>query len=170
MLLKLNQIAIIRTDTLYGLVARISDKEAVEKVYQLKSRDFTKQCIVLVPNKEAIGVHGYLVDDISKNYNGAVTVVVPKTSEPEWITRGGDTVAYRIPKSKELQELLLETGPLIAPSANPQGFPPARTIAEAKAYFGDRVDIYKDSGEVPVEMLPSTLIEVMENGEQVVLR
>lgn len=170
MILKLAQVAILRTDTIYGLVAKVSDKEAVEKVYQLKGRDFTKPCIILASSKEAIGKYGQLVEDVSQKYSGAVTVVVPKTTEENWVTRGGDTVAYRIPKNKELQEILLKTGSLIAPSANPQGLPPARNITEAKAYFGETVDLYIDGGEVSEDAQPSKIIEITEGGEQRVLR
>ena len=43
---------------------------------------------------------------------------------------------------------LEQTGPLIAPSANLQGQPPAKNIQEAYEYFGDAVDLYVDGGTV----------------------
>lgn len=50
------------------------------------------------------------------------------------------------------------TGPLVAPSANLEGLPPAKTIKEAKKYFGKNIQIYLDGGKL--ESLPSTLIEI----------
>jgi L-threonylcarbamoyladenylate synthase len=169
--LKSGQVAVIRTDTLYGLVARVSDQEAVEKVYTLKGRDFTKPCIVLVADKEVIGEYGNMVADVTKKYQGQpVTVVVPKTNEPEWITRGGNSVAYRITQDEALREFLKETGSIIAPSANPQGLLPASNIAEAKEYFGDRVDIYIDGGLVPDGTKPSVIVEVQPDGSEKIMR
>ncbi len=72
-----------------------------------------------------------------------------------------------MPDKSELIELLKETGPLVAPSANPQGKPPAKTIDEAQAYFGDSVDHYEDAGVVEGE--PSTIIS-FQNGEMTVIR
>lgn len=165
------QVAVLRTDTLYGLVARVSDQEAVEKIYSLKGRDFNKPCIVLAADQESIGEYGKLVDQMTKKYQGqSITVVVPKSHEPAWVNRGGNSVAYRIPQDEKLQTLLRETGPLIAPSANPQDLLPARTIEEAKEYFGDQVDIYIDGGEVPRNVIPSRIIEVLADGTEKILR
>ena len=168
--LQKGQVAILRTDTLYGLVASMSDEEAVEKVYQLKGRDFTKPCIVLVSDEASIGEYGDLVAGVSSQYTEPTTVVVPSTTEPSWITRGGDTVAYRIPHDEALRALLKETGPLIAPSANPQGLPPAKNIEEAREYFGQQVDHYLDGGEVSSQMVASQLIQVNTDGSQIKLR
>jgi L-threonylcarbamoyladenylate synthase len=92
------------------------------------------------------------------------SVVVSVTNEPEWITRGGTTVAYRVPQNEELKSILKATGPLIAPSANPEGLPPARTLEEAREYFGEQVDLYVDGGEVPLDTMPSHIIALDEKG------
>jgi L-threonylcarbamoyladenylate synthase len=63
--------------------------------------------------------------------------------------------------------LLQRTGPLIAPSANFEGEPPASTIRAAKKYFGKKVDFYADAGRLVSR--PSTLIK-MEKGWLIVLR
>lgn len=84
-----------------------------------------------------------------------------------YLHRGTKTLAFRVPKPKWLRKLLLETGPLVAPSANIEGKPPARTIREAKKYFGKKVDLYKDGGRI--EAKPSTLIEI-KKGRLAVLR
>jgi L-threonylcarbamoyladenylate synthase len=62
---------------------------------------------------------------------------------------------------------LKKTGPLAAPSANPQGLPPAKTIEEAKNYFGERIDFYLDAGRMPGKS--SKLIEI-SNGKINILR
>ncbi len=51
-----------------------------------------------------------------------------------------------MPADKALHTFLKKTGPLVAPSANLQGVPPAETIAQAKKYFGNTVDFYLAGG------------------------
>jgi len=62
-----------------------------------------------------------------------------------------------MPKNKELIEILRISGPLVAPSANPEGFKPAENIKEAKKYFGDKV-FYLNRGNLVSK--PSKLIDL----------
>ncbi|MBW6431834.1 Sua5/YciO/YrdC/YwlC family protein, partial [Patescibacteria group bacterium] len=57
-------------------------------------------------------------------------------------------------------------GPLIAPSANPEGMPPALNITIAKEYFGSKVDYYRDSGNLEGEA--STIIDLSSNNPKVI--
>lgn len=165
-LLKRGGIAVVRTDTLYGLVARADDEAAVERIYAVKHRDPTKGFIVLVADEWMLYDRPPMADEpvISTMWPGPVSVVLPSPSAPKWLQRAGDTIAYRCPADAELRTLLARTGPLVAPSANPEGSPPAATIDEAITYFGDSVDAYVDSGTVPSDTPPSQLIVIHENG------
>ena len=165
-LLKQGGVGILRTDTLYGIVARADNEAAVERVYQLKHRNEAKSPIVL------IGLLSQLFDRpdeatarlIDEQWPGKVSIIVPSSASPSWIRRDNGSVAYRLPADETLQSLLQKTGPLIAPSANPESEPPARNIDEATAYFGNKVDFYVDEGEV-VDDAPSRLLRVAESGE-----
>ncbi len=164
-------VAVIRTDTLYGLVARIDDEQAVEKVYELKRRDTDKPCIVLIPDASYVPAHQESINRLTEKHKGIPTsILVPKSTEPSWITRGQDLVAYRIPQDENLRAVLKKTGPIIAPSANPQGLPPAKNIQEAQEYFGQSVDCYVDGGEVSPEIGASQLIQVNPDGSETQLR
>ena len=105
---------------------------------------------------------------ITELWPGRVSVIL-NCPYPEfrYLHRGTDTVAFRLPEKNQLIDLLKEVGPLVAPSANPEGKEPAKTIEEAKGYFGDKVDFYLDEGQVLG--LPSTLVAI-ENGKPVVKR
>lgn len=48
------KVAIIPTDTVYGLAADALNEMGVEKIYELKGRDTSKPCNVLVSNIEMI--------------------------------------------------------------------------------------------------------------------
>ncbi|MGH7217943.1 MAG: L-threonylcarbamoyladenylate synthase [Candidatus Microsaccharimonas sp.] len=163
-------IAVVRTDTIYGIIARASKKKAVEKVYEVKHRDPLKQCIVLIPGSGAIREHSALIAKYSSPDQPPTSIVLPKTNEHDWVLRGGATVAYRVVRDEFLKKVIQAVGPVIAPSANPEGMPPARTIEEAKAYFGDVVDVYIDGGEVPEDVQASRIIEVTTDGTVKVIR
>jgi L-threonylcarbamoyladenylate synthase len=163
-------IAVVRTDTIYGIIARASKKKAVEKVYEVKHRDPTKQCIVLIAGSGAVREHSALIAKYSSPDQPPTSVILPKTNEHDWVLRGGDTVAYRVVRDDFLKRVVQAVGPVIAPSANPEGLPPARTIEEAKAYFGDAVDVYIDGGEVPEDIQASRIIEVAADGTVNVIR
>ena len=157
-------IVVIRTDTIYGVIARTSDEAAVEKVYAIKKREADKQCIVLIASPTDVPERGAMIEKVTKAEHIPTSVVVPATHEPEWILRGGDSVAYRLVKNDLLKQIIEKVGPVIAPSANPEGKPTARNISEAKSYFGDHVDLYVDGGEVPRTMHASQIIRIKPDG------
>lgn len=163
-------IAVVRTDTIYGIIARASKKKAVEKVYAVKHRDPSKQCIILIPGSGAVREHSAQIAQFSTPDQPPTSVIVPKTNEHEWLLRGGDTIAYRVVRDEFLKKVVQAVGPVIAPSANPEGLEPARTIEEAKAYFGNEVDIYIDGGEVPAEVQASRIIQVNKDGTVTIIR
>lgn len=163
-LLNTGAIGILRTDTLYGVVAKADNEQAVKRVYELKGRDETKSPIVLIAHQvqmyDATPVKiKQLLNDV---WPGPVSVITPSVLAPLWIRRGNSSVAYRMPAVEALRRLLNATGPLIAPSANPQGSIPATSIEEAVAYFGDQVDFYVDGGSVE-DNTPSQLLQITKD-------
>lgn len=159
-------VGILRTDTLYGFVASANNEQAVERVYAIKDRSDTKSPIVLVSSldqlfEEPSDIERKLLD---KKWPGKVSVILPSQNAPAWIERGNHSVAYRMPDDEALRRLIARTGPLIAPSANPQGADPAMNIDQAISYFGDAVDFYIDGGEV-FDSTPSQLLRIGEDGE-----
>lgn len=163
-------IGVLLTDTLYGVVAQADNESAVARVYEIKNRTYSKPPIVLIGDISQL--YDPLDDEIASIVNGLWpgknSIVLPAPSAPEWLVRGSDGVAYRLPDHAGLRDLLRQTGPLIAPSANPENRPPAKTIGEAQGYFGDSVDFYVDSG-VAFNEVPSNVYNLV-SGELVQLR
>lgn len=157
-------IAVVRTDTLYGIIALARNKEAVEKVYTVKHRRRHKACIVLLSDVTQVPAYPNVVEELTKKSTVPTSIVIPATSEPAWVTRGNTSVAYRIVQDDFLKRVIAAVGPVIAPSANPEGMPPARTVKEAKEYFGKAVDIYIEGGIVPTTVTASQIIEVSTDG------
>jgi len=118
---------------------------------------------------------------------GKVSVILPcQSPKLAYLHRGTKSIAFRLPAFVtapasaplrtcrsagkppfDLHGLLKRVGPLVAPSANLSGKPPARTIKEAMKHFGYKVDFYVDAGQLLSK--PSTLIEI-KKGKTVVLR
>jgi len=96
---------------------------------------------------------------LKKLWPGKVSIILPSLLKKfSYLHRGTKTLAFRLPQLKWLRNLLKETGPLVAPSANPEGLPPAVTVSQAREYFGENVDFYLDGGELSGS--PSTLIQI----------
>lgn len=163
-IIKNGGVGVIPTDTLYGLVVSAFIESAVEKVYYLKNRNEKKSLIVLIYDVKDLDKFGVKLTDkaksfIQKYWPGKVSIVLHfKNEKISYLDRMDGTLAFRLPDNEDLIDLLKETGPLVAPSANPEGMPPAKNIEEAKKYFGEEVDFYIDGGEI--NSLPSTLVKI----------
>ena len=89
---------------------------------------------------------------------GKTSIILPCPDEKfHYLHRGSNFLAFRLPADAPLRQFIYRTGPLVAPSANLEGLPPATTIEEAQNYFGDKVDFYIDGGKM--EGSPSKLIK-----------
>ncbi len=155
-------IVVLRTDTIYGIVAQANNQVAVKKVFAAKQRPDEKTAIVLISSIDQLFDQPGRTCDTS--WPGPYSIILPAPSAPIWLHREDNTVAYRMPQPAELRAIIAQTGPLIAPSANINGGVPAATIAQAKAYFGDTVDLYVDGGVVPRNTPPSQLLRLRDNG------
>lgn len=168
-------VGVLPTDTIYGLVASALNRKAVEKVYKLKKRTPDKPSIILISSLENLRSFKISLDNrpqtinyLQKLWPNPVSVILSCAyPEFEYLHRGANSLAFRMPNHPELLELLKETGPLIAPSANLEGQTPAETIEQAREYFGNQVDFYIDGGKLTRE--PSTLISIAD-GQVKVLR
>lgn len=172
-ILKQGGVGVLPTDTLYGLVGSALLPEAVEKIYKLRRRRAKKPMIILIGSLEdlsrfGIKLNSELLSVLRFFWPGKISLILPcPVKKFSYLHRGTKTLAFRLPKKQGLIKLLKKTGPLVAPSANFEGFPPAKTIKEAKNYFGDKIDFYLNGGKL--DSLPSTLIE-MKNKKLLIRR
>jgi L-threonylcarbamoyladenylate synthase len=164
-------VGIVPTDTLYGICASALSKRAVERVYRLKGRDEGKPFITLISSADDLKLFGVKLSAEQKEYlasvwPGPVSVILPVVLKKfAYLHRGTNSIAFRLPKNPKLQKFLQESGPLAAPSANPQGLLPARTVAEAKKYFGDAVDFYIAGGTKDGK--PSKIVSLVSGAPEV---
>ncbi|OGM29545.1 threonylcarbamoyl-AMP synthase [Candidatus Woesebacteria bacterium RIFCSPHIGHO2_01_FULL_44_10] len=171
--LKQGKIGVLPTDTLYGIHARALDRVAVEKVYTIRRRQPNKLFIILIASIDDLKKFKIEMDDhtqgfLEKHWPASLSVVLPcPHDEFKYLHRTTKTLAFRIPKKTNLLAILKQTGPLISTTVNPEGQDPAKTISQAKVYFGNQLDFYVDEGYL--DNPPSTLIK-FESGRPAVLR
>lgn len=165
-ILKNDGVGVYPTDTLYGIVGSALSRKAVKRIYDIKGRDENKPFIILIADVlqlEMFLPHSALMRHeifLKKNWPGQVSVILPCGSKSfTYLHRNTNSLAFRLPKSKSLRDFLQKTGPLVAPSANPQGEEPAYTIKEAKKYFGEKVDFYVNEGKKVGK--PSTVVSLV---------
>ncbi|MDO8442794.1 MAG: L-threonylcarbamoyladenylate synthase [bacterium] len=184
-ILKSGGVGVIPTDTIYGIVGSALNKKTVEHIYKLRKRDFKKPMIILISSVDDLKLFGINIGlqtkiILSKIWPGKVSVILPcpsdlpvrspakegalceggpcKNNKFSYLHRGANSLAFRFPKNKKLINFIKKTGPLVAPSANWEGYKPAKTIKEAAKYFKSRIEFYIDLGTK--KSLPSTLIEI----------
>ncbi|HEX2178679.1 MAG TPA: L-threonylcarbamoyladenylate synthase [Actinomycetota bacterium] len=78
-------VAVIPTDTVYGLAARLDRPKAVDKIFKLKGRPRSKPLPILVPDIRTARTLGEFDKDAlemaMKSWPGAVTIVVRSTED-----------------------------------------------------------------------------------------
>jgi L-threonylcarbamoyladenylate synthase len=159
------ELAVLPTDTVYGVAADAFTPDAVTALLAAKGRGRQMPPPVLVGSRRAAFA---LVEDVSSSasdlidefWPGGLTLVFRSSRSLAWDlgdTKG--TVAVRMPLHPVALDLLKETGPLAVSSANVSGSPPATTAAEAEKQLGDAVSVYLDGGPCPGD-LASTIVDV----------
>lgn len=173
-ILRSGGVGVMPTDTIYGVVGSALSKDAVQKIYKLRKRNPKKPMVALIGSLNDLKRFGIKLnpaakEQIKKLWPGKVSIILPCSSKKFlYLHRGTKTIAFRFPARRWLMNLLKKTGPLVAPSANMEGMPPARTIAKARSYFGNNADFYLDGGHVLSK--PSTLVRMEKNGRCEVVR
>ena len=151
-------VAVIPTDTVYGLAAHPAFPEAVERLYTIKGREARKPIALLAADVESVRAFGYEVpESLAQHWPGALTVVVG----PE---------GFRVPNHDWTRELLRRCGGVLrVTSANLSGQRPATDAPQALADVGLSADLVVDDGISPGGV-PSTVVRVLASGGIEVLR
>lgn len=172
--LKDGGIVVMPTDTIYGLVCSALNKDSIVRLYQMRKKPPYKPLIILISDIEDLKKFSIIVSDEQRKvldtyWPGAVSVIFDYSNDDfNYLTHSTHTITFRLPKALELQNLLKQTGPLVAPSANLSGMSPAKNTEEAKSYFGNTVDVYIDGGEIVGNA--SKIIKLNQDGSVVVIR
>ncbi len=157
-------VALLPTDTVYGLAASPLHPKAVARIFSLKARPQTHNLPIMVASSSDIAALGVDMNDnvqklLASDYvPGDITMVVGFKSTPSvsWL-EGREEVAIRIPNHPKMLAILEKTGPLLVTSANRHGNPTTPlTVAEVLADLTNAPDLAIDGGIV--ENIPSTIV------------
>ena len=163
-------LVVIRTDTIYGILASATRPDAIQRLYTVRKRNPTKACILLVA--DVLDIPGLseqqrqLYHSLSREHPMTIVQSIDDSYLPH-VPRQNNTLAFRVVAPSHLKELIRLTGPLLAPSANPEGLSPATTIQQAIDYFGNSVSQYVDGGEV-TKNTPSKIISLVDGVMQII--
>lgn len=157
------KLVVLRTDTIYGIVASAANRHAMERLYRAKHRPANESCIILVA--DIFDIPGLTATQ--RQHYLQLNAERPASNDFPHAAHQNGTLAFRLVTSN-LAHLIRQTGPLLAPSANPAGMPPANNITEAISYFGDMVSVYVDGGEVTTAV--ASRIIKLQDGDIVTIR
>ena len=157
---------VIPTDTVYGLAAKLYDKVALNKIFEIKGRDQSKKIPLLISHvdqlKDICILNKFSLELIKKYWPGALTIVF-KTSDIFKEKTGEDTIAIRMPKHPVALKLIDTYGVLRVTSLNKSGEKPLTNLKEIKETFGPFVtDIYPQ-GTINKSNVSSTVLDLTKS-------
>lgn len=165
-ILRAGGVAIIPTDTVYGIAACPNCPSAVARVRSIKKRQADKPIALLAADKESVIDLCEEVPETARElmrafWPGALTLVLP---------RGDAFEGFRVPNHPQTRELIKACGgTLRVTSANLSGAMPALSTVEALKDVGVEADLVIDAGISPGG-IASTVVKVDARGAITILR
>lgn len=160
------------TDTIYGLAADIMNKNAVNRIFQIKKVSKQKLLSLIcrdiqeVSNWAHVSNHAHRV--MKKVLPGAYTFILPASKEvPKSILEKRQTVGIRIPDCAVSMALVEELGRPMLSTSVPMGPDDYITdplkIAEM---YKHELDLVLDGGIMPME--PSTVVDFTQDPPEII--
>lgn len=164
--LRAGRLAVIPTDTVYGLAADGDSEEAARTLYAAKGRDASQPTALLFASVERLlealpELPSGAADIARALLPGAVTLVLPNPARRfSWLnSRRPEAIGVRVPAlTGSGKDVLGAVGVLVATSANLPGGPDPRRLDDVPAEIRARAAALVDGGELGGA--PSTVIDV----------
>lgn len=168
--IKQGQVLGMPTDTFYGLAADPFNLRAVDRVYDIKSRNRHKPLSLLI---ESVDQAEHLGDSLPDEFHilaekfwpGPLTIIVKAAPRlPLKATANTGNIAVRIPAAKIPLQIIRAAGlPITATSANLHGMAECTTAEGVRDQLQDRVPLIVDGGQSPRNTY-STIVNLAERG------
>ena len=165
-LLKKGEVIAFPTETVYGLGVVYDNKEAYDKLVQVKRRPPYKPFTLMLADPEDVDKYANLNEAGKKLVNafmpGPFTLITDaKPGLPKWCLSEIGRVGVRVADYDLIRELIRKTGkPLLVPSANRAGEEPGRTAQQVFDTFGDEFPAVIEGKTFDSQ--PSTVVMVEE--------
>lgn len=150
------------TESCYGLGCDPGHGPAVRRLLRLKQRPQAKGLILVSDTLARLEAYLQKIDattrkDVQRYWPGPFSLLLPARA-PRWLTGAHSKLAVRVSAHPDTARLCHHLRmALVSTSANPSGARPAKTAAQCRRYFGERVWILP--GKIGTRARPSTLID-----------
>jgi L-threonylcarbamoyladenylate synthase len=175
--IKAGGLAVVPTETVYGLGADAEQPAAVVRLFEVKGRPTSHPLIVHIGAVELldewvtnIPPHAAVLAETC--WPGPLTLLLPRSRRvADVVTGGRDTVGIRVPAHPATLEVLASTGGgLAAPSANRYGAVSPTTVSHVLDELADvldpETDVILDGGPSPVGV-ESTIVDCTVDPPQI---
>lgn len=144
------------TETFYGLGVDPFNKEAVERLFELKGRSEKSPVSLIIKDTDMLKRVAQEVPEraevlMKKFWPGPLTIVFKaRSTVPERLVAHTGKIGVRVSSSPEAMKLVEALdSPITATSANPSGRTPPASPAEVIEYFNGSIDLLIDGGRLP---------------------
>lgn len=164
------------TDTIWGLGCDATNEQAVQKIYELKKRNFSKALICLVPDIRMLEKYVYEVPEIAYDIiemaNKPTTIIYDQPiNVASNLVAEDNTLAIRVVKDEFCQKLLWKfKKPIVATSANISGGETPGHFKEINSEILKGVDYVVNLHREKRNNIPSSIIKLENNGIVKVIR
>jgi L-threonylcarbamoyladenylate synthase len=170
-------LAVVPTETVYGLAADAEQPQAVARVFAVKGRPVSHPLIVHIGSAENLDrwvadVPAAAAVLAETCWPGPLTLLLRRSRRvADAVTGGRDTVGVRVPAHPATLDVLARTGGgLAAPSANRYGAVSPTTVGHVLDDLGDvlepATDVILDGGPSPVGV-ESTIVDCTADPPQI---
>lgn len=138
-------VAVLPTDTVYGMATGAFCEKSIERIYQLKKRPSRQPLQLLIGQVSQVHRVALFSSEAQAAadcfWPGSLTLILPPTPAGRPLLRGCPGLGIRVPAMPFLQNLLAEmTAPLACTSANEHGCPVVTNEHDLLELFNGKVD------------------------------
>lgn len=175
-ILKNGGVILYPTDTIWGIGCDATQKEAIQKVIDIKGRIGEKHFILLCKDVEMISQYVETIPqkalDLIKETTSPLTIIYPKAKNlPIEMLSNDGTIGIRIPNHHYCQEILKKLNrPLVSTSANISGEKSPTCFEDISTLIKENVNFISPKQFQANNTQPSSIIKVFESGEVLKIR
>jgi len=174
-ILKSGGLVAFPTETVYGLGADAFNPKAIARIFEAKNRPHFDPLIIHIASIDTLEktadlsmlnkkTHDKLFKLAESLWPGPLSIILPKNDKiPGIATSGLSTAAIRFPDNEAAQKLIvLSSGAVAAPSANPFGALSPTRAEHVKTGLGEKVDLILDGGPCKIGV-ESTVLDITDD-------
>ena len=175
-ILKNGGVILYPTDTIWGIGCDATQKEAIQKVIDIKGHKRKKHFILLCKDVEMISQYVETIPQkalaLIKESTSPLTIIYPKAKNlPIEMLSNDGTIGIRIPNHHYCQEILKKLNrPLVSTSANISGEKSPTCFEDISTLIKEKADFISPQEFQANNTQASSIVKIFENGEVLKIR